>query len=69
MLVALARTAGRATASGDEDPVAEDPDLPGAYNLGPPADSVRTVGLLSWRYTDPGSLVAERLGVPMERQS
>ncbi|HAS09686.1 MAG TPA: hypothetical protein DCS55_04080 [Acidimicrobiaceae bacterium] len=26
-------------------------------------DSVRTVGLLSWRYTDPGSLVAERLGV------
>ncbi len=26
-------------------------------------DSVRTVGLLSWRYLDPGSLVAERLGV------
>lgn len=26
-------------------------------------DSVRTVGLLSWRYQDPGSLVAERLGV------
>lgn len=26
-------------------------------------DSIRTVGLLSWRYTDPGSLVAERLGV------
>ena len=26
-------------------------------------DSVRTVGLLSWRYADPGSLVAERLGV------
>jgi len=26
-------------------------------------DSVRTVGLLSWRYVDPGSLVAERLGV------
>lgn len=26
-------------------------------------DSVRTVSLLSWRYTDPGSLVAQRLGV------
>ncbi|HEX4903562.1 MAG TPA: acetyl-CoA acetyltransferase [Acidimicrobiales bacterium] len=26
-------------------------------------DSVRTVSLLSWRYADPGSLVAERLGV------
>ena len=26
-------------------------------------DSVRTVGLLSWRYLDPGSLVADRLGV------
>lgn len=26
-------------------------------------DSVRTVGLLSWRYTNPGALVAERLGV------
>jgi len=26
-------------------------------------DSVRTVGLLSWRYLDPGALVAERLGV------
>ena len=26
-------------------------------------DSVRTVALLSWRYVDPGSLVAERLGV------
>lgn len=26
-------------------------------------DSVRTVGLLSWRYADPGTLVAERLGV------
>ena len=26
-------------------------------------DSVRTVGLLSWRYLDPGRLVAERLGV------
>ena len=26
-------------------------------------DSVRTVSLLSWRYLDPGSLVAERLGV------
>ncbi len=26
-------------------------------------DSVRTVSLLSWRYLDPGSLVADRLGV------
>jgi acetyl-CoA C-acetyltransferase len=26
-------------------------------------DSVRTVSLLSWRYRDPGALVAERLGV------
>lgn len=26
-------------------------------------DSVRTVSLLSWRYADPGALVAERLGV------
>jgi len=26
-------------------------------------DSVRTVSMLSWRYADPGSLVAERLGV------
>ncbi len=26
-------------------------------------DSIRTVGLLSWRYLDPGTLVAERLGV------
>ncbi|WP_436793219.1 acetyl-CoA acetyltransferase [Actinospongicola halichondriae] len=26
-------------------------------------DSIRTVGLLSWRYLDPGALVAERLGV------
>ena len=26
------------------------------------ADSVRIVNILSWRYTDPGALVAERLG-------
>src|SRR5207302_5019450 len=27
------------------------------------ADSVRVVAVLSWRYTDPGALVAERLGI------
>lgn len=32
-------------------------------------ESVRTVGLLSWRYLDPGSLVAERLGVGHEVDS
>ncbi len=32
-------------------------------------DSVRTVGLLSWRYLDPGTLVAERLGVGHEVDS
>jgi acetyl-CoA C-acetyltransferase len=32
-------------------------------------DSVRTVSLLSWRYADPGALVAERLGVGHEVDS
>ncbi|KAA1394247.1 acetyl-CoA acetyltransferase [Aeromicrobium ginsengisoli] len=34
----------------------------GAPALAAAVDSVRVVGMLSWRYRDPGALVAERLG-------
>jgi acetyl-CoA C-acetyltransferase len=38
---------------------ADDAHAPGLTSL---IDSVRVVGMLSWRYRDPGRLVAERLG-------
>lgn len=50
MIVAAARLA------------AEDAETGG---LAEAADSVRVVGMLSWRYRDPGLLVAERLGAPV----
>jgi acetyl-CoA C-acetyltransferase len=39
----------------------------GATALLDALDTVRVVNLLSWRYRDPGALVAERLGVPDAR--
>jgi acetyl-CoA C-acetyltransferase len=41
---------------------AEDADAPAILEA---ADSVRIVGMLSWRYRDPGLLIAERLGAPV----
>lgn len=41
----------------------EDATAPGRGFDSGAIDSVRTVSLLSWRYADPGSLVAERLGI------
>src|SRR5947209_11392409 len=38
-------------------------DSGGGHSLIGRADSVRVPALLSWRYSDPGALVAERLGV------
>ncbi|WP_020661467.1 acetyl-CoA acetyltransferase [Amycolatopsis benzoatilytica] len=37
----------------------------GAPGLAEAVESVRVVGLLSWRYRDPGRLVGERLGAPV----
>lgn len=37
----------------------------GAPGLAEAVESVRVVNLLSWRYRDPGALVAERLGAPV----
>jgi acetyl-CoA C-acetyltransferase len=37
----------------------------GAPGLAERADSVRIVGMLSWRYRNPGLLVGERLGAPV----
>ena len=53
----------------DEDPAVEPVDLmaAAAREAGDPrlleaVDSVRVVNLLSWRYRDPGLLVAQRIG-------
>lgn len=37
----------------------------GTAGLAESADSIRVVGMLSWRYRDPGLLVGERLGAPV----
>ncbi|MEU1275546.1 acetyl-CoA acetyltransferase [Streptomyces sp. NPDC005799] len=37
----------------------------GAPGLAEAVESVRVVGMLSWRYRDPGRLVGERLGAPV----
>lgn len=37
----------------------------GAPGLAAHAESIRIVGMLSWRYQDPGRLVGERLGAPV----
>src|SRR3546814_4914296 len=37
----------------------------GAPGLDEAVESVRVVGMLSWRYRDPGLLVGQRLGAPV----